>query len=315
MPQNPNVQFGRSIKPVAIKDVQVGNIAKLYHKNSTNPRSANITVGVEPVVLVAFGLKEGETLEVRNVFGPHEIPYTMGGETAVMSLTNTVQVLPIGGIYCLYFNGTLGDLIVIAYKQSAMDDKTLNSVALTNPDGASKNRPNMFLDGRAGVTETHEFVIGTTPWVFRAFGLQDQVLQLFAVFETEQIQVTEDEPVTMSAGNSTLVVNIAGRYKFHVLGESEDIILAANPTVLNYYNSGITATPDEGGPVGVTYIGTGGGITGGPITNTGNIALAPEVWDSLYLADSAVQPGDNVSVLVNDAGYIDNDDIIDGGNF
>lgn len=315
MPQNPNVQFGRAIKPVSVKDVQVGNIAKLYHKNSTNERSANITVGVEPVVLVAFGLKDGESLGVFNVFDALEVPYTMGGETAVMSLTNTVQVLPIGGVYCLRFDGVLGDLVVIAYKQSAMDAKALQSVSMTNPDGATKNRPNMFMDGKAGITQTHEFVIGTTPWVFRAYGMTDQVLQLFASFESEEIQVTEDEPVTMSAGNSTLVVNIAGRYKFHVLGDSTGVILAANPTVLNYYNSGITATPDEGGVTGITYLGTGGGITGGPITSTGNIALAPEVWDLLYLADSALQPGDNVSELVNDAGYLDHDDIIDGGNF
>lgn len=313
MPTNPNVRFGRALKPVSILDTTKAGVQRLFHKNSQDARSANIPVGAEPVVLVAFGLREGEKVEVFNVFENFETSYVMGGEVAELSLTNTIQILPIGGVYCLRFTGSvLGELLVIAYRASAMDPEALKSIDITNPDGPQKNLPNLFLNGEYGITQTHEFVVGSVPLVFRAFGLGDTILQLYAVFDDEETQVTEDGPVTMSVSNSTLVITITGRYKFRVLGESADVILAMNPTALNYYSTGITATPDEGAPAGVTYIGTGAGIIGGPIIHTGNIALSGEVWDIL---DNALQVGDPISLLENDVGYIADGDVIDGGNF
>jgi len=51
-------------------------------------------------------------------------------------------------------------------------------------------------------------------------------------------------------------------------------------------------------------------------SGTISAALAPAVQDSLALADSAVQPGDNVSALVNDAGYVERtaDNVFTGAN-
>lgn len=59
-----------------------------------------------------------------------------------------------------------------------------------------------------------------------------------------------------------------------------------------------------GGSGTVTSIATGTGLTGGPITTTGSIALSTASIASLALADSALQSGDNISELTNDAGYI-----------
>ncbi len=56
----------------------------------------------------------------------------------------------------------------------------------------------------------------------------------------------------------------------------------------------------------VTSVGTSTGLTGGPITGTGTVALNAGSIASLALADSATQPGDNISTLTNDAGYTTN---------
>jgi len=54
----------------------------------------------------------------------------------------------------------------------------------------------------------------------------------------------------------------------------------------------------------VTSVQTGTGLTGGTITNAGTISLNSSTTASLLLADSALQSGDHISELVNDAGYI-----------
>ena len=59
-----------------------------------------------------------------------------------------------------------------------------------------------------------------------------------------------------------------------------------------------------GGGGTVTSVATGTGLTGGPITVSGTVSLDSASIASLLLADSSLQSGDNVSELVNDAGYL-----------
>jgi len=311
MAYNPNVRFGRRIGPIKIEDVQKGSIQRLYNSTSTDRRSSNITVGAEPVVLVAFGLKDGEYLSVNNVFGNIESPSLLDGVPIQLDTTHTLIVLSITGVYYLDFVGVaLGDLTVIAYQMSMMDDKAASSVDITNPNGPQQNRPNLFLAGSPGITETHDFFVGSTPLVFRAYGLQDQAIQLYSVFDELEEPVIEGSIVSLTVNNTALVIHIAGHYKFKVEGDSTGVILVENPTVLNYLSdgggSGGGGTP--GG--GVTFIGTGAGLVGGPITSAGTIALSTSTLDALALAGSAVQPGSPISVFDNDAGYITNDDAL-----
>ena len=77
-----------------------------------------------------------------------------------------------------------------------------------------------------------------------------------------------------------------------------------------------------GGGGTVTEVATGDGISGGPINTSGTLTLDTVFTDARYytqaaadaafataaqgaLADSATQPGDNVSTLNNDANYLD----------
>ncbi len=64
-------------------------------------------------------------------------------------------------------------------------------------------------------------------------------------------------------------------------------------------------TPGTGNGT-VTSVGTGTGLTGGPITTTGTVALNAASIASLVLADSSVQPGDNITDLTNNAGFTTN---------
>jgi hypothetical protein len=64
---------------------------------------------------------------------------------------------------------------------------------------------------------------------------------------------------------------------------------------------------DGNGAGTVTSVATGTGLTGGPITSTGTVALDSASIASLALADTALQSGDNVSTLTNDAGYVESD--------
>lgn len=57
----------------------------------------------------------------------------------------------------------------------------------------------------------------------------------------------------------------------------------------------------KGGVISVT---AGAGLSGGTITSSGTIALNSATIASLNLANSALQSGDNISELINDAGYI-----------
>lgn len=80
-------------------------------------------------------------------------------------------------------------------------------------------------------------------------------------------------------------------------------------------SAGTFVFADAGGGSGtVTSVATGTGLTGGPITSSGTISLDSASIASLSLADSSVQPGDDVSDLVNDAGYITSSSLPTGAN-
>lgn len=88
-----------------------------------------------------------------------------------------------------------------------------------------------------------------------------------------------DEEITIdvTAGTGTVDSVVAGT------GITVDNTDPANPIV--------SATGGGGGSGTVTSVGTGTGLTGGPITTTGSVALDAASIASLALADTAIQPG------------------------
>lgn len=252
---NAHIQFGRSIKPTQVKDVYKAGVSILYDRMSEKAVSANITVGTEPWVIKAFGLGEGEEVVVNNVFGTIREPLNYNGEAIKLTNDNNTIFLALAGIYNLETDVVLGNLVCIAYPLSAMEEKEKRTVALTNPNGPQKNRPNIILNN----TEySVDFYVGSTPTVIRAYGLTDQTIQLLSFFEDSEEQVIEDgDPVEIDADNTSLLVHIAGGYRLKLVGDPSGVFVVLNPTVVNYNDPFLKTGP--AGPQGPPGPAGGGG--------------------------------------------------------
>lgn len=238
---NVNVQFGRSIKPVSVKDVSQNKIQILYNRLSESAWSANITVGAEPVVIKAFGLLVNQKITVYNVFNnTREKMYYNGGDFVLTNINNVI-VLAVSGVYVLNTPDILGEIVCISYPISAMDPKAKNSVDITNPNGPQNHQPNVFFSGGAGQEYSQDVFVGSTPLVFRGYGITTQLIELYTVFDNEVFGVEElmqvyeaGVGVKLDSAHSTMIVSIAGRYRFKIVGNSENIFIVSNPTPLNY---------------------------------------------------------------------------------
>lgn len=232
---NANIGFGRRIRPPKVTEVQHNKTHILFNALSAVKKTANITVGADPIVLVAFGIKNGESITVNNVFGKLEAPFFLDGEQIVLTPTNNMVILALSGIYNCETEATLGDIVLISYASSTMQDDDKETVALTNPNGPHSNLPNTYYSGASGLEYSQEFFVGTTPIVFRAYGVTNQVIYLETLFRNEKTRVMErGMPVALSAQYSTLIIHIAGRYRFRLEGDSTGAIVAVNPTTLSY---------------------------------------------------------------------------------
>lgn len=234
MNANVNIQFGKRIKPVEIKDVYRAGVSILFDTLSQNANSANITVGAEPWVIKVFNLAIGESISVYNVFGPYEEPTFYQEQPVVLTANNNTVILPIAGIYKLKANALFGSLVCIAYPISALDERARKSVDVTNPNGPQSNRPNTYYDGSAGEEYSQEFTIGSRPWVFRAYGIINQEIELQNTFLGQAESVVElGNIVKIDSDNTTLMVHISGMYRFKLIGDSTGVRLVGNPAVIN----------------------------------------------------------------------------------
>lgn len=234
---NANIGFGRRIRPPKITEVQHNKTLILFHELSEVGKSANITVGAEPIVLIAFGLVPGQSITVNNVFRNLEEPMYYDGVLIELTPENNVVVLALSGIYNCTTTDILGSIFLIAYGVSSMDEKARQSVALTNPNGPHSNLPNTYFDGSAGQVYSKEVFVGNTPVVFRAYGLDTQTIVLETLFKDQAADVYEEgQIVELSADETTLIISIAGRYRFRMVGDSTNVVLAVNPTDVNFTN-------------------------------------------------------------------------------
>jgi len=234
---NSAIQFGRSLRPSAleVRETSYNQIQILFGKLSDEKWSANITVGTEPVVIKVFGFVTGQEIVVYNVFRNIREKMFYNGEPFVLTPTNNVLVLALAGVYALYTEAVLGAIRCIAYPLSALDKKAQQSTHIKNPNGPHSAQPNTYFDGSAGKEISQEFFVGTTPQAFRAYGVIDQVIELVQLFDGLEAQVVENgTPVQMDAAHTALVVTIAGRYKFRLVGSSLGVVVAVNPTLVNY---------------------------------------------------------------------------------
>lgn len=232
---NANIQFGRRIRPTEVTDVQFNAVQILYNELSQSSKTSNITVGAEPYILVAFGLVANQKIVVNNVFQNIDEPLYYDGSPIELTATNNIVILAVAGIYNCETVEPLGTFTLIGYSATAIDTKLNTSVAVTNPNGPHSQLPNTFFSGIAGITYSQDFYVGATPFVFRAYGITTQTIELEALFQDKVVTVIEDgAAVTMSAFDTTLIVSVAGRYRLKIVGSSLSVVVANNPTTINY---------------------------------------------------------------------------------
>ena len=82
-----------------------------------------------------------------------------------------------------------------------------------------------------------------------------------------------------------------------VAGAPARLPIGADGDVLTVVAGALAYAAPGAGSGTVTSVGSGTGLTGGPITGSGSLALSAGSIASLALADTAMQPGDGVSII------------------
>lgn len=162
------------------------------------------------------------------------------------------------------------------------------------------------VEGTAAAT-TDNLPEGTTNLYFTDERAQDAVGTILA--DTADIDFTYDDATPAISGVLTAAIHSSLSLADSAV---QSVVAGTNVTVDNTdpQNPIVSAAGGGGGSGTVTSVSVAGGTgldsTGSPITTSGTITLDLDSASiaSLALADSSVQPGDNVSTLTNDAGYL-----------
>jgi len=259
--QNANLSTGRRL--VSVPTVAVGGTDELvlFGRYATSPISPMVQVGNAPVVLKAYGLLDGETVTVQNFYAPTGtmVPYSYKGNPTVLTNQQSTAVLAITGNYKLVFAGAaLGNVLVTATTLSGKNE----SVDL----GALRSQlanPNLYFGPGVTSTLSQKVQVTGAPWVFRAYGLTAGVtIQALNVVQTEAGETTAPltqalETYELSESDTTIVLELAGSYRFQVTGDPTGVLLVGNENPILFIDPYIPqGPPGQQGPpgTGVTVI-------------------------------------------------------------
>ena len=230
--QNANLQTGRRL--VGVPTIARGGTdeLELFGRYATSPVSPNLQVGSAPMVLKAYGLLDGETVTVQNVYAPTGATaiYSYKGDPIVLTNALSTALLPITGTYNLVFSGAmLGNVLVtattLAGHPEGVDLASLRSQLA---------QPNLFFGPGISTTLSQKVQVTGNAWAFRAYGLADgviiQVLNVTTASgaEVEALYTREGASTVFSETNTTIVLPVAGSYRFQIVGDPTGIVLVGN---------------------------------------------------------------------------------------
>jgi hypothetical protein len=252
--QNANLSTG--VRLVGVPTIARGGTdeLELFGRYATSPVSAMLQVGAAPMVLKAYGLLPGETVTVNNVYVPTGAMavYSYKGYPIVLTNELSTALLPITGNYRLVFSGAqLGNVLVTA---------TTLSGRAEDIDGASLlsqlARPNLYFGpGIVGAT-SQKVQITSKPWAFRAYGLGSATITVLNVtqadgVEIDEVYAREGAVVELTDSNTTLVLEIAGTYRFEIAGDPTGVLLVGNENPIVFIDPYIPQGPQGvPGPAG-----------------------------------------------------------------
>jgi hypothetical protein len=270
--QNANLSTGRRL--VSVPTIAVGGTDELvlFGRYATSYISAMVQVGAAPIVLKAYGLLDGESVTVQNVYAPTGAmaPYSYKGNPIVLTNALSTAVLPITGNYKLVFSGAqLGNVLVTV--------TTLSGAAGAVDVGALRSQlanPNLYFGPGITSTTSQNVQVTGAPWVFRAYGLTSGVsIQALNVAQTAMGNATaplaqETQDYVLTESDNTLVLELAGTYQFQLTGDPTGVLLVGNENPVIFIDPYIPQGPQgEQGPPGTGVI---------VITATARTALSSE---------------------------------------
>lgn len=272
----------------------------LFDDHSTTDASNLFEVTDTPLVIQLFGATGSQTVSVYSVVRGLEAPFLLDGIPIELNQTVNSAVIETAGVYRVRVTqGTRLGLTCTAHKQTVDD----NPLEVPQASGVQANLPNLFMTPDGAINPTHIWEIHDKPWIFTAFGLEaGEYIETYVVYgrDTEYVEQPyqlNGLPAVLTPAITSIVLNKAGRYRFKLVGNVVGKTLVGNPTAIHARGSSNEGT-------GVDAVLAGLGIF---VNNTNPatpiVSLSPESLISIGLADTALQPGDNISELINDVGY------------
>lgn len=253
--QNANLSTG--VRLVSVPTIAAGGTDELvlFGRYATSPISATLQVGSAPLVLKAYGLLPGETVSVQNVYSPTGAmaPYSYKGVALVLTSAMNTAVLAITGSYKLVFAGAqLGNVLVTATTLGGLNGGA--DVAALRSQLAN---PNLYFGPGITSTLSQKVQVTGAPWVFRAYGLAAgatiQVLNAVQTADGEVLAPASQAAVAylLSESDTTLVLELAGSYRFQILGDPTGVILVGNENPVIFVDPFIPQGPQGiPGPAG-----------------------------------------------------------------
>src|SRR5690606_32029547 len=110
-------------------------------------------------------------------------------------------------------------------------------VEIPQPSGVQANRPNLLLDGSAGVAESIVIEVASTAIVLNAFGLTlGTSLQAYSTLRRNGAEIAQPflyaaQPIVLTESNNATKLDRSGRYVFKVSGPSDGVLLVATPSI------------------------------------------------------------------------------------
>lgn len=271
----------------------------LFDENSTSNSSHLFEVTNEPLVLQLFGATGDQTVSIYSHVRGLEAPFLLDGVPLYVNESVNTAILSTAGVYrAVVTSGTRDGLTFTVHKQT-VDAATLE---IPQASGVQANLPNLFMSPEGAINPSNIWEIADKPWIFTVFGLQvGEYIETYVVYgqnETykEELFLLAGVPQILTPLVTSIVLSKAGRYRFKLVGSLLGKTLVGNPTRAS------NGTGDGSGTVISILPGTGIDVDA---TNPASpiVALDSISQIALGLASTSVQPGDNISLLVNDVGY------------
>lgn len=294
------VKTGRLLDEPLRRERNATRRTVLFDEHSTSNDSFLFEVRGEPVVFQLFGAVVGQEVTLYSVLRQQEAIFLLDSVPVKLNASVNTVVFQTAGVYRMKVtSGSHVGLTLTMHPQTADD----SPCEVPQASGVQANLPNLFMSPEGATNPTNIWEISDKPWIFTAFGLgPGEFIETYVVYgqnETykEEIYLLNGVAQVLSPLSTSIILSKAGRYRFKLTGSLLGKTLVGNPT---------NATASSGESAGgVQSVGAGSGITvdnANPLIPV--VSLSAATLASLTLAGSALQSGDDISELVNDAGYL-----------